>query len=349
MTDTPFQADRQTGLRPIFVVGAARSGTTLLQSMIDAHPDIALVGELHFFDQILRLREAIPEPLGAEAGDRLRRGILACHAIQFVPGIEDALDRALPRLAADPRATYGLLFRLLLEAFREMRGAARVGEKTPGNVRYLAEIVHLFPDARIVHILRDPRDSISSRIRYPFSSPSVIFNTLLWKIEMIHAFDFAAAEGRGAERYMEVRYEDLVREPERLLRRICDFIGVDFRTAMLDGHRRADRVVRGEHWKAGIAEPVNRRSVGAWRQRLTSAEVGLIEAVGGRYVEQSGYERLSTVGRPRIALEALRDLLRYVPYKLRERRRARREERAGTTIGSESSKVTSMLWRALRS
>ncbi len=349
MTGTTFAADRQAGLRPIFVLGAARSGTTLLQSMIDAHPEIALVGELHFFDQILRLRETIPEPLDGKVSDRLRQGILACHAIRFVPEIESALDLALPRLAVAPRPTYGLLFRLLLEAFQEMRCAARVGEKTPNNVRYLAELVDLFPDARIVHILRDPRDSISSRIRYPFSSPSVIFNTLLWKIEMIYAFDFASAEGAGEERYIEVRYEDLVREPERLLRRICQFIGVTYRAAMLDGHRRAERVVKGEPWKAGIGEPVNRRSIGAWQQRLTPAEVGLIEAIGGRYVEESGYERLSTVGRPRIAVEALRDLLRYVHYKLRERRQARHRQRADTTIGSESSKINSMLWRALRS
>lgn len=315
--------------------------------MIDAHPDIALVGELHFFDQIRRLRETIPEPLGGAAIEPLRRGILTCHAIQFVPEIESALDLALPRLAAAPCPTYGLLLRLLLEAFREMRGARRVGEKTPTNIRYLAEIVELFPDARIVHILRDPRDSISSRIRYPFSSPSVIFNTLLWKIEMLLASDFRAAEA-GDERYLEVRYEQLVQDPERELRRICRFIDVDYAAEMLARHQRVDQVVKDEPWKAGVGEPVNRRSVGAWQQRLTPAEVGVLEAVGGGLVEQSGYQRLSTLGRPRIVVAALRDVLRYLPYKLRSSWQARRDLRAGTTIGSESSKINAMLWRALR-
>ncbi|MEZ5859526.1 MAG: sulfotransferase [Geminicoccaceae bacterium] len=349
MTSSTPGADPQTGLRPIFVVGAARSGTTLLQSMIDAHPDIALVGELHFFDQILRLRETIPEPVDRRAIEPLRQGILTCHASRFVPDIDRALDLALPRLATAPRPTYGLLFRLLLEAFAELRGAGRVGEKTPTNVRYLAEIVELFPDARVVHILRDPRDSISSRVRYPFSSPSVIFNTLLWKIEMIYAFDFRATEKVGDGRYLEVHYEALVQDTEQQLRRICRFIDVHYAAKMLAGHRRADRVVRGEPWKAGVGEPVNRRSVDAWQQRLTPAQVGLIEALGGACIEQSGYQRIATAGRPRLVVEALHDVLRYVPYKLRTSWRARREERAGTTIGSESSKITSMLWRALRS
>lgn len=348
MTRTTPEPDGQAGLRPVFVVGAARSGTTLLQSMIDAHPDIALVGELHFFDQILRLRESIPEPLDGKAIEPLRRGILTCHAVQFVPEIERALDLALPRLAADPRPTYGQLLRRMLEAFRELRGAGRVGEKTPTNIRYLPEIVALFPDARIVHILRDPRDSISSRIRYPFSSPSVIFNTLLWKIEMMLAFDFRAAEA-GNERYMEVRYEDLVQDPERELRRVCRFIDVDYAEDMLAGHQRVDLMVKDEPWKEGVGKPVNSRSVGAWRQRLAPAEVGLIEAVGGAFVERTGYRRLSTVGRPGIVVGALRDVLRYVPYKLRTSWRARRELRDGTTIGSESSRINSMLWRALRS
>lgn len=158
---------------PIFVVGAARSGTTLLQSMIGAHPDIALLGELHFFDQIMRLKETLPEPFAAAAMAPLRQGILKCHAIQFVPDFEPVLDRALERLAAMPAPTYRDLFAQLLAAHGQLGGASRVGEKTPSNVRYLQELASYFPDAKIVHILRDPRDSISSRIRYPFTSSSV--------------------------------------------------------------------------------------------------------------------------------------------------------------------------------
>jgi len=334
--------------RPIFVVGAARSGTTLLQSMIDAHPDIALVGELHFFDQVMRLRESIPEPLGPETIESLRAGVLKCHAMQFVPEIELALEHALARLTTLPAPGYRELFRLLLEAFGELRGASNVGEKTPNNVRYLDELVHFFPHARIVHILRDPRDSISSRLRYPYTSPSVIFNTLLWKIEMIYAADFVASGQATADRYLEVRYEDLVEDPRQVLEQICGFIGVDFAPSMLEGHQRVDRVFKDEPWKDGVASPTNRRSVGAWRQRLTPAQAALIEAVAGSYLAGTGYDRMASVGRLRLLAEALRDAARYVPYKLRERWQAKRDMQAGTSIGSESAKINAMLLRALR-
>jgi hypothetical protein len=333
---------------PIFVVGAARSGTTLLQSMIGAHPDVALLGELHFFDQIMRLKHTIPEPFDAAAMPRLRQGILKCHAIQFVPDFEPVLDRALEQLAAVPGPTYAALFAQLLAAHGQLSGTTRVGEKTPSNVRYLKELAALFPDARIVHILRDPCDSISSRIRYPFTSSSVIFNTLLWKIEMIYALDFAADREAVADRYLEVRYEDLVTEPREVLTRICRFIGVDFAEAMLAGHRRADQVVKDEPWKEGIAQPVNDRSVGAWRERLTAAQVGLLERVAGDYLTRTGYAPQATVGGLRILVEALRDALGYVPYKLRETWRARRADATGDWIGSDPGKINAMLLRALR-
>jgi hypothetical protein len=315
--------------------------------MIDAHPDIALVGELHFFDQIMRLRTTIPEPFDAAAIDQLRQGIRKCHSIQFVPDIERALGLALPRLAATAAPSYALLFGYLLEAFGQLRGAARVGEKTPTNVRYLREIVDLFPDARIIHILRDPRDSISSRMRYPFSSSSVIFNTLLWKIEMIYALDFAADPRTSADRYIEVHYEDLVADPAGVLNRIARFIGVDFAEPMLHGHQRVDEVVKDEPWKLGIGQPINRQSVGAWRQRLTPAQVGLLEWVAGDYLTRTGYKQQATVGRTMILVEALRDGMHYVPYKLREMWQARRASQSGERIGSESAKVDAMLWRAL--
>jgi hypothetical protein len=333
---------------PIFVIGAARSGTTLLQSMIDAHPDVALVGELHFFDQIMQLRDTIPEPLDARAIRRLRQGIRKCPAIKFVPDIESILDLALPRLAGSPAASYSALFGHLLAAFAERRGVARVGEKTPTNIRYLGELVTFFPDARIIHILRDPRDSISSRVRYPFTSSSVIFNTLLWKIEMIYALDFAADPTTGPDRYMEVRYEAVVADPVGELTRVAQFIGVDFEASMLAGHERTDRVFKDEPWKDGVGRPVNSGSVGAWRKRLTPAQVGLLEYVAGDYLARTGYERQASVGRLDVLVEALRDAMRYVPYKLREAWKGWLTVQSGEAIGGDSSKVNAMLLRALR-
>jgi hypothetical protein len=334
---------------PIFVVGAARSGTTLLQSMIDAHPDVALVGELHFFDQILQLRGTIAEPLDAGAIERLRQGILGCAAIKFVPDIESILDLALPCLAASPSPSYAALFGHLLAAFAQLRGVARVGEKTPTNIRYLSELVTFFPDAKIINILRDPRDSISSRIRYPFTSSSVIFNTLLWKIEMIYTFDFAADPAIGPDRYMEVRYEALVQDPVAELNRVAQFIGVGFARSMLTGHERTDRVFKNEPWKDAVGRPVNNSSVAAWRTRLTPAQVGLLEYIAGDYLTRTGYEPQASVGRMRVLVEALRDFMRYLPYKLEESLKSWHMVQGNEATGSDSSKVNAMLLRALRS
>lgn len=331
---------------PFFIVGAARSGTTLLQSLLNAHSRIAVLGELHFFDQICRLKSSLPAPIAPADLDDLRRGVMNCHAIQFIPDFERTLEGAIARLRDLCPATYAQFFAALLDAHRDVSGKPVVGEKTPTNIRYLPELVETFPGARIIHLLRDPRDSISSRIRYPYSSSSVIFNTLMWKIEMLYAIDFKSSAAASPERYLEVRYEDLTQAPEAQARRICAFLGVSYEPSMV-GDRDASQVYRNEPWKDGVRGPVNPDSVSAWKRRLTDDQVALIERVAGSYIEFGGYRRAAETGGLSVLAEGIRDFGGYLPYKLREAVTRPRRKGSEGEIQSDSSKLNAMLMRAV--
>lgn len=338
-----MRADRQD---PFFIVGAARSGTTLLQSVLNAHTRIAVLGELHFFDQICRLRKWLPEPVGPADIVELRRGILSCHATQFIPGFEEIVDLAITRLGEKGPLTYARLFAALLDAHRELSGKPLVGEKTPTNIRYLRELVETFPGARIIHLLRDPRDSISSRIRYPYSSKSVIFNTLMWKIEIMYALDFKRTAAASPDRYLELRYEDLTQAPEREAQRICAFLGVNYEAAMV-GDRQSRQVYQNEPWKDGVRAPLNPDSISAWKERLTQEQVALIERVAGPYIEFGGYRREAGATGISVLAEGIRDLAGYLPYKVRESVTRPRRKGPDGEIDSDSSKLNAMLMRAI--
>jgi len=145
----------------------------------------------------------------------------------------------------------------------------------------------LWPEARIVRIVRDPRDVALSLAGMPFAKDSVIGN--LVRVDQ----DDRAARGRLATDAlaMTLRYEDLVTEPERELRRICTFIGEDYEAGMLDARESAAGVAaEHEWWKGSVAGPLHTGSVGRWRREM-SADVQRFAALHlADFLREHGYE-----------------------------------------------------------
>jgi hypothetical protein len=331
---------------PIFVVGAGRSGTTLLQLMLNAHPRIAVAGELSYFDQILQLRTVVPELERPEQVDRLLELLRSTYNFKFLSDVEEVLPEVQRRLKAEAEPSYEKLYRYILEGYGARRGAARFGEKTPGNIRHLDQLVALFPECRIVHLIRDPRANVASRMKMPILSDDVVTNALKWKIDALYGQNFLSADPRNARNYLPLTYEALVGEPEATLRRICDFVGEPYDPGMLDYYRSSRHYIKDEPWKEGASRPVYASSLQKWRQELSEGQIYLIERIAGPQLEHYGYERsvvpLGTkLSSPfRLALE----LGRWGRFKVRERRTRQHEP---VTVYGTSTKLYQMLWRTL--
>ena len=160
---------------PIFVVGSARSGTTLLQLMLNAHSEISLAGELHFFDQILKLKKIVPALATPAEIERLFSLIPRLPAFRYLKDSQQVLERTLARMKQTAGADYEILYLYLMETYAVARGARRFGEKLT-TLRYVEELVEIFPDCKMVHIVRDPRACVASRIKTPWTSGDVITN-----------------------------------------------------------------------------------------------------------------------------------------------------------------------------
>lgn len=337
-----------TGLRdraPIFVLGSARSGTTLLQVMLNAHPAISVIGELHFFDRILQLKKHLPALGTAEGMERLFELLPRMEAIARLPGVDDVLVEVRGRLAALPEPTYEALYGLILDSYARAAGARRAGEKTTANLRYLDDLVQIFPGCRLIHIVRDPRGSVASRLKVPWTSGDVVTNAIKWKMEVAAAQAFMTASPRQRHQMIEARYEDLIADPAAVLRRICDFIGEPYDERMHDYHRSAGALVQHEPWKAGVARPVYSTSAASWRSSLTRSQIFLIEQIAGATMRRHGYAPegvgpAAVLGTP---LQLCREAGRWLAFKLRERRN---NERQHDVSFADNTKLYRMLVRA---
>jgi hypothetical protein len=132
---------------PIFVVGAGRSGTTLLQLMLNAHPRIAVAGELSYFDQILQLRTVVPELERPEQVDRLLELLRSTYNFKFLSDVEEVLPEVQRRLKAEAEPSYEKLYRYILEGYGARRGAGALARRRLATFATSINWWHCFPNA----------------------------------------------------------------------------------------------------------------------------------------------------------------------------------------------------------
>lgn len=305
-----------TDCAPIFVVGSGRSGTTLLQLMLNTHPDIAICGEIHYVDQISEIRKLVPSIEKPEHFETFFSLVKRTRNIRYLPKAETLLDAVKQRLSGEKYRTYEQFYRCLIEEYAKAQGARRCGEKTPSNIKYLNQIVEIFPNAKIIHIVRDPRAVVASRVKMPWTTDDVVINTLKWKFEIMYCDQFP----KNSESYIELRYEDLVSAPEHQLKRICAFIGEEFDSKMLEFYKTSQKYIKKEPWKEGTYRPINTGAVKRWKQQLSEAQIFIIQKILGTLIAKFGYEPLRISVRAKLFSPVVffLELFKYLRYKFRE-------------------------------
>lgn len=174
---------------PIFIVGAPRSGTTLMRNMLNRHPAIAISRETEFYHYIYRRRRIFGSLSDLGNRKRLVKEYLSTQRIQRMNLDLQALEQKL----LEEGVTYEALFASLLSFYARAHGKRRCGEKTPQHALFTEVLCRWYPDARIIHILRDPRDVVASLLRMPSAPNDVIGNARVWL-----RFNLAARRSRSA-------------------------------------------------------------------------------------------------------------------------------------------------------
>ncbi|RKY15644.1 MAG: hypothetical protein DRQ55_19280 [Planctomycetota bacterium] len=275
---------------PIFVVGVARSGTTLLSAMLSAHSHLDCGPESRFFARYrhldARARARILDPV---AWPRPAVDFIASLRNQGHP-ISELFGLTLPEIGSflteRPPSPAAMLESLTVLHARRA-GKARWMEKTPRHLLMTDTLRQHWPDAYIVRIVRDPRDVAMSLARMPFAKDSVVGNL----VRVDHDDRISRERIEADPRAMTLRYEDLVSEPERELRCVCEFIGEVYEPGMLDSRETAGNVAaEHEWWKASVSGPLQTTSVGRWHEEMSADAQRFAALHLAGYLREHGYQ-----------------------------------------------------------
>ena len=277
----------------VFIVGCPRSGTTLLHRLADAHPQLAIVHETLWIPGFYERRVGLT-PEGDVTPALLPR--LVEHRrfkhLEIGPGELDGM------LAGSGRMPYPRFVSALLDRYGAARAKPLVGDKSPGYVRNMPVLHELFPKARFVHLIRDGRDVCLSAVNWR-KADRVFGRFATWPQEPITTaalwWERSVRLGREAGRalgdrlYTEVRYEDIVADPEGQCRRLCEFLELEFDPAMLRFHEGRTCELPGLSTKRRWLPPT--AGLRDWRTQMDAHDVGTFEAAAGDLLEELGYGR----------------------------------------------------------
>jgi hypothetical protein len=270
---------------PVFLVGSERSGTTLLRLMLDHHPTIAFEKEFDFVVTEVCDTGELP------AAKAYRDWIAGVRGANYV--LDPSLD-----------------YRELVNDFLRQKQAASGGKPYVGATihRNFDRLRFLWPDARYIHLVRDPRDVARSVVQKGWAG-NVYQGSEFW-IEAESCWD-ALVLHLTDDQAVEIHYEDLVLRTEPVLEEICRFMGVEYSTEMLDYPADAPQY-----------PPPDPALVAQWKTGLSPRDVTLVERRTAALLERRGY---ALSGHPLPAIRPLRHELLLADARVR-RLRTRVEE-----------------------
>ena len=302
----------------LFIVGCPRSGTTLLQRMVNAHPQLAIIPESHWILRLFDERKGLtPEAL-------VTPEVISC-LLEQVDFRRCRVDQSELEtlLESDQPVSYADFVTDIFDAYGRAQGKTIAGNKTPGFARRLSVLHALWPRARFVHLIRDGRDVCLSVADWPKAQQKKPGIFCTWREDPVSTTAFwwelnvrLARQGGdllGPELYHEVRYESLIDNPAQECGALCRFLALPYDDRMLRFHEGRTRTKPGLDAKhAWLPITCGLRD---WASQIPAADVERFEAAAGGLLTELGYPR--GVSHPRReALEhasKIRDLLAQDP------------------------------------
>jgi hypothetical protein len=259
---------------PIIVVGTGRSGTTLLRRMLCAHPRIYVTHEPSFY---------VWESLWGRRGPRDRTYLDYYFASSNYRWLRLAPARVLRDLPDPlPPARIGEAYAAVMREKAAQYGRVRYGEKTPSHAFHLPRLFEDFPDARVVHIVRDPRGTSLSLSQMPWACASVTANAAFCELERRSVAKFE-------KRMLRVKLEDLLSDARTTMGRVLDFVGEPWDDAVLDHARNAPNHddMPPLPWLEGAAK--ERGAPRARWEKMPGVQIRAVERVARGLMKEMGY------------------------------------------------------------
>jgi hypothetical protein len=268
---------------PVYLAGIERSGTSLMYALLASHPNIAMTRRTNLWSFFYNQYGDLGQP------ENFERCLAAMLRYKRLLKLQPDAER-IRREFGQGEASYGRLFALLEQHNAQREGKPRWGDKSLNQERYVEQIFAAYPNARMIQMVRDPRDRYASALtRWKVIRGRVGSGLArwIWSIEQ-----GKRNQQRYPDRYTMVRYESLAARPEETLREICAFIGEEYTPAMLTMEGAPAHRNKGGNSSYGKREPgkISTSSIGRFRKVLSQRDIAFMQAYAGRPMAEFGYE-----------------------------------------------------------
>jgi len=299
-----------------FILGRPRSGTTLLSTLFDAHPNVKIPPE---FPIMLPLYQKF-----RKVKDWDEQTILSFVAFIFEHNV--FIHRTLENLKIDRGAFTANLMSLahkgtiqdFLKKVNEQgfsifpkQEILQIGDKNPVYSIYIRRFLKIFPEARFICIIRDYRDNYVSMRKLSdlrLEAPILTLQVYRWRYV---ASLFLRCKKQYPDRIRIIRYEDLVTNKSEVLADLCQFIGIPFDPTVFDFYKKKEETIKIydnpliERFHGSLMNPVNTGRMETWKEDLTPAEVRMADHVAGKYATIFHYQRAQVGMNPGLWLKSL--------------------------------------------
>ena len=264
---------------PLFLAGVDRTGIGFLGELLEAHPHIAITRRTNFWSYYYNRFGDLSRPENFES---CLVEMMRNTRMQRLQPQPEHLRRDFPQ--GEP--TYARLFALMQEHNRQRLGKSRWGDKSLGSERYADIILTAYPEAKMIHIIRDPRDRYASQFNHRGVGKGELGSGValwLWSVRLAER-----NKRRYRGRYKIIQYETLVREPESLLHELCDFIGEAYSPNMLMINNNIG-MSEPDLTTVGSSRPIWTTSIGRFQTDLSKEEIAFIQMCTHRKMLRYGY------------------------------------------------------------
>lgn len=273
-----------------FIVGRGRSGSTLLRSIFDAHPQVMIPLESRFV-QFLYYKYPANKKWTKESASRaiddLEQGFepFQIHKDHFRNQIEgNAMDLSFERVCK--------LIYLNTKSEFEKEEISTLGDKNPRYTFFIPQLIRLFPKAKFIHLARDYRDNIVSVRRAGKGikeSGNIYFSMGRW---VLYNRFVLKCQKKYPDQFIRVQFEDLIRDPEAVMQKLCAFLELDYHPGVLEYYKGLGKYYMEEGFKQlhqSLQTPFDLSKIGEWERELPRRRAIRCEILGGRLPERIGY------------------------------------------------------------
>lgn len=280
-----------------FIIGRPRSGTTLLSTLFDAHPEVIVPFEspviLQLYAKYKRLQKWDEKHIHEFVNDlqstrKFDRWNVDCeNLISNLIRFKEDLDF---------QTAVKILY-LHFPSFFKKNSISVIGDKNPVYSLFFKKIYLIFPVAKFIHLIRDYRDNILSVKKLDFEAPLTSIIAYRWKFanNLIHQISL-----QHPEQFYTIRYEDLIADPSSEIKQLCSFLNIRYDPSVLDFHLSVQERIKNlndqekrlfKKFHSNLLKPINSSKSGVWKQEMKVKDLKIAEIIAGKWAENFGYMR----------------------------------------------------------